>query len=156
MVRAHEHAGPESIVDTFVDVGRYWEVITFEPEAVFCSGEYAAVFGRFTYRSKGMSKLVTTPFAVFAKVKDGRCYFLQFMEETLATSAWFSSGGQWRFRSNPDVGEVAFWAAKDEPSWPPLHVIVWRRRRRPPALRTIAGKVFSKSTTTRPRVSAST
>jgi hypothetical protein len=29
---AHEHAAPESIVNTFVEVGRYWEVIAFGPE----------------------------------------------------------------------------------------------------------------------------
>jgi hypothetical protein len=55
-----------------------------------------------------MSKLVTSPFAVFAKVRDGRCYFLQFMEDTLATSASFRSGGKWTFPSDPDGGEVAF------------------------------------------------
>jgi uncharacterized protein len=104
----HEHAGPESIVKTFVNVGRYWEVISFEPEAVFGSGEYAAMFGRFTYRSTVMKKLVTTPFAVFAKVRDGSCYYLQFMEDTLATSASFKSGGQWTFRSDPAGGEVGF------------------------------------------------
>jgi uncharacterized protein len=104
----HERAGPESIVKTFVDVGRYWQVISFEPDSVFGSGENAAMFGRFTYRSTVMSKLVTTPFAIFAKVKDGRCYYLQFMEDTLATSASFRSGGQWTFRSDPDGGEVAF------------------------------------------------
>jgi ketosteroid isomerase-like protein len=104
----HEHAGAGSIVKTFVDVGRYWDVISFEPDAAFGSGEYAAVFGRFTYRSTVMKKQVTSPFAVFAKVKDGRCYYLQFMEDTLATSASFKSGGQWTFRSNPDGGEIAF------------------------------------------------
>jgi hypothetical protein len=55
-----------------------------------------------------MKKLVTTPFAVFAKVRDGRCYYLQFMEDTLATSASFKSDGQWTFRSNPAGGEVSF------------------------------------------------
>jgi uncharacterized protein len=42
----HAHAGPESIVKTFVDVGLYWQVISFEPEAVsprertlLCSGD---------------------------------------------------------------------------------------------------------------------
>ena len=29
-----------------------WEMIAFEPEAVFGSGEYAAMFGRFAYRSR--------------------------------------------------------------------------------------------------------
>lgn len=47
----HRQAGPESIVRTFVDVGRYWNIIAFEPDAVFGEGEYAAMFGRFTYRS---------------------------------------------------------------------------------------------------------
>jgi uncharacterized protein len=104
----HELAGPESIVKTFVDVSRYWEVISFEPEAVFGSGEYAAMFGRFTYRSTVMKKLVTSPFAVLAKVKDGNCYYLQFMEDTLATSASFKSGGQWTFRGDPAGSEVSF------------------------------------------------
>ena len=104
----HDHAGPESIVKTFVDVARYWEVLSFEPEAVFGSGEYAAVFGRFSYRSVVIGKVVTSPFAVFAKVKEGRCYYLQFMEDTLATSASFRRGGKWSFCSNPDGTEVAF------------------------------------------------
>ena len=104
----HEHAGPASIVKTFVDVDRYWEVIAFEPDAVFGSGKYAAMFGRFTYRSVVMSKLVTSPFAVFAKVREGRCYYLQFMEDTLATSSSFRSGGIWTFRSNPNGEEVSF------------------------------------------------
>jgi uncharacterized protein len=104
----HERAGPESIVKTFVDVARYWQVISFQPEAVFDADENAAMFGRFTYRSTVLSKLVTSPFAVFAKVKEGRCYYLQFMEDTLATSASFRSGGRWTFRSDPNGGEVTF------------------------------------------------
>jgi uncharacterized protein len=44
----HKHAGPESIVKTFVDVGRYRRVIAFEPEAVFGVDEHPAMFGRFT------------------------------------------------------------------------------------------------------------
>ena len=104
----HQHAGPEGIVKTFVDVGRFWDIIAFEPQVVFGVDEYAAMFGHFTYRSAVMCKLVTTPFAIFAKIKNGRCYYLQFMEDTLATSASFRSGGLWTFRSNPEGGEVAF------------------------------------------------
>jgi uncharacterized protein len=66
------------------------------------------MFGRFSYRSTVMSKVVNSPFAMFAKMKDGRCYHLQFMEDTLATTASFRSGGTWTFRSNPEGGEVAF------------------------------------------------
>jgi uncharacterized protein len=100
--------GPESIVKTFVDVGRYWEVQSFEPEALFGTDTYAAMFGRFTYRSTVLKKLVTSPFAVFAKFKDGRCNYLQFMEDTLATSASFRSGGSWTFESNPNGERVTF------------------------------------------------
>jgi uncharacterized protein len=98
--------GPESIVKTFVDVGRYWEVQSFETEALFGTDEYAAMFGRFTYKSTVLKKMVTTPFAVFAKFKGGRCSYLQFMEDTLATSASFRSGGSWTFQSNPDGERV--------------------------------------------------
>src|SRR6516225_9012136 len=51
--------GPESIVKTFVDVSRYWDVQSFEPEALFGSDVHAAIFGRFTYRSTVLSKVVT-------------------------------------------------------------------------------------------------
>jgi uncharacterized protein len=98
--------GPESIVKTFVDVSRYWQVQSFEPEALFGSETYAAMFGRFTYKSAVLSKVVTTPFAVFAKVERGVCVYLQFMEDTFATGASFRSGGTWTFQSNPN-GETA-------------------------------------------------
>jgi uncharacterized protein len=98
--------GPESIVKTFLEVSRYWKVISFESEAVFGSDRYAAMFGRFTYRSTVLSKNVTTPFAVFARVDGGRCTYLQFMEDTFATGASFRSGGSWTFQSSPDGGKV--------------------------------------------------
>jgi uncharacterized protein len=98
--------GPESIVKTFVEVSRYWKVLSFEPEALFGSDTYAAMFGRFTYRSTVLSKTVTTPFAVFAKFRDGRCSYLQFMEDTFATGASFRSGGSWTFQSNPNGAQV--------------------------------------------------
>ena len=98
--------GPESIVRTFSDVARYWEIQSFRPEALFGSEEFAAMFGRFTYRSIVLSRLVTSPFAIFAKVESGRCKYLQFMEDSFATAASFRSGGRWTFQSSPD-GEEA-------------------------------------------------
>ena len=98
--------GPESIVKTFVDVSRYWEVQSFETEALFGSEAYAAMFGRFTYKSTVLSKVVTSPFAVFAKVEHGLCTYLQFMEDTFATGASFRSGGSWTFQSNPNGEKV--------------------------------------------------
>jgi uncharacterized protein len=98
--------GVESLVKTFVDVGNFWRVDNFAIEAIFSQNENVAVFGRFTYTSTVMSKTVTSPFAVFAKVSDGRCSYMQFMEDTFATGASFRSGGAWTFRSNPNGGEV--------------------------------------------------
>jgi hypothetical protein len=58
--------GEENRAD-FVDLARFWEKIDFRAEALFGSGEYAAMFRRFTYRSRVVGKLVTTPFAIFAR-----------------------------------------------------------------------------------------
>jgi uncharacterized protein len=98
--------GPESIVKTFADVGRYWAVQSFEPEALFGDDGHAAMFGRFTYKSAVLAKVVTSPFAVFAKCKEGRCHYLQFMEDTFATGASFREGGIWTFQSNPNGERV--------------------------------------------------
>jgi uncharacterized protein len=98
--------GAERIVKTFVDVDRFWEKVDFRTEALFGDGECAAMFGRFTYRSRVLGKLVTTPFSVFARVANGKCTYLQFMEDTFATGASFRSGGSWTFRSDPDGQEI--------------------------------------------------
>jgi ketosteroid isomerase-like protein len=99
--------GPESIVKTFKDVSRFWEVVSFEPEAIFGTEANAAMFGRFTYKSTVQGKTVTSPFAVFARCQDGRCRYLQFMEDTFATGASFRSGGSWMFKSDPNGEAVA-------------------------------------------------
>jgi uncharacterized protein len=98
--------GVESLVKTFVDVGRYWRANEFSIETIFGQGANVAVFGRFTYTSTVLSKTVSSPFAIFAKVSDGRCNYMQFMEDTFATGASFRSGGAWTFRSDPLGGEV--------------------------------------------------
>jgi hypothetical protein len=98
--------GPESIVKTFEDVGRFWKVKSFKKEATFTDGKNVAIFGRFTYISTVLSKTVTSPFAVFAKVRNGRCTYMQFMEDTFATGASFRSGGKWIFNSDPKGTEI--------------------------------------------------
>jgi uncharacterized protein len=98
--------GVESLVKTFVDVGRYWRANEFSIETIFEQGANVAVFGRFSYTSTVLSKTVSSPFAIFAKVSDGRCNYMQFMEDTFATGASFRSGGAWTFRSDPLGGEV--------------------------------------------------
>ena len=89
-----------------MDVGQYWEKQAFAVEALFGSGEHVAMFGCFTYKSFVLGKVVTSPFAIFAKVANGRCTYLQFMEDTFATGASFRSGGSWTFQSNPNGGVI--------------------------------------------------
>lgn len=99
--------GPESIVKTFAEVGRFWRVASFKKEAMFSDGENVAVFGRFTYESAVLSKTVTSPFSIFAKVRNGLCTYMQFMEDTFATAASFRCGGKWLFHSDPNGSELA-------------------------------------------------
>lgn len=42
---AHSKAGPAAIVETFINVGRYWETKAFNIEALFESGENIQVNG---------------------------------------------------------------------------------------------------------------
>lgn len=100
------HRGVESLVATFKRVQHYWQVEEFDLGDIFASGEKVAIFGRFTYRSTKLGKRVVTPMAIFSKVVDGKLTYMQFMEDTFATSASFRSGGQWTFASDPEGGEV--------------------------------------------------
>ena len=99
--------GPEGIVQTFVDVDRYWETLEFKSEALFGDDSNAAMFGRFTYRSRVLGKEVTSPFAVYVRVAEGMCVYMQFMEDTFATTESFRSGGSWQIRSNPNGEEIS-------------------------------------------------
>jgi uncharacterized protein len=98
--------GVEAISRTFDDVARYWRVDAFTPEAILGEGANVAVFGRFTYTSTKLQKTITTPFAIFCKVRGDKVVYMQFMEDTFCTASSFRSGGSWKFQSNPDGGEV--------------------------------------------------
>jgi ketosteroid isomerase-like protein len=99
--------GPEAIVSTFVRVGEYWRVDDFSPQAIFGDDKHVAVFGSMTVTSAVLGKTVTSPFSIFCKVADEKVTYMQFMEDTFATSSTFRSSGVWTFRSNPAGGEVS-------------------------------------------------
>lgn len=98
--------GPEAVVGTYARVGRYWSNEGFEVEDVIEGADSVAVFGRFTYRSTTLSKAVTSPFAILARVTNGRVTYMQFMEDTFGTASTFRTGGEAVFRADPDGGEV--------------------------------------------------
>ena len=100
--------GPQAVLDTYGRVGRFWRSEAFEVEHLFGSGEAVAVFGRFTYRSTTLGRAATSPFAIFAEVRDGQVRHMRFLEDTFATAQTFRTGGIATYRSDPDAeGEVA-------------------------------------------------
>lgn len=98
--------GVDVISETFRLVSAYWTIDSLTAEAIFGEDENVAVFGRFTYTSTKLRKSVTSPFAIFCKVNDGKVTYMQFMEDTFATASSFRSGGTWKFQSDPRGGEV--------------------------------------------------
>ena len=94
------------MVETYTRVGQYWVNEGFRIDDVVEDEDKVALFGRFTYRSTTLGKVVTSPFAILARVTDGRVTYMQFMEDTFATAASFRTGGQAVFRADPDGGEV--------------------------------------------------
>ena len=93
--------GPQAIVDTYTRVGRYWQNQGFQVENMIEAEGKVAVFGRFTYRSNTLGKTVTSPFCIFAKVRNEKIVYMQFMEDTFGTAATFRSGGSSTYLSDP-------------------------------------------------------
>lgn len=100
------HSGSQSILATFVDVNRHWEILAFDVLEAFGTDEQVAVFARCTFRSRVMDKRITSPVAVLAKVREGKVAHMQFMEDTFGTASTFRSGGAWTFRADPEGTEV--------------------------------------------------
>jgi len=98
--------GPDAFINTFAGVNAFWTIQNFAVQDMFASEEKVAVFGSFTYTSRTLNKVVTSPFSILAKVKDGKIYHFMFMEDTFATAATFRKSGTWKFHSDPKGAEV--------------------------------------------------
>jgi hypothetical protein len=44
------------------------------------------MFGSFTYRGRDTGKEITSLFSLLAKVKNGKVFYIQFLEDTFGTS----------------------------------------------------------------------
>jgi len=95
--------GVSSVVDNFAKILECWEMLEFNPGEIFGSDERVAIFGSFKYRSRALNQIVNSPFAIFAKVKDGKATYLQFMEDTFATAASFRVSGEATYRNFPNT-----------------------------------------------------
>lgn len=92
---AGSRKGRQIYVDTFSNVGSYWNVNDFKITNIFSEGENVAVFGTFDYTSVVAKNNFTSPFSILAKVKNGQIVYFQFMEDTYASAASFRVDGQW-------------------------------------------------------------
>lgn len=91
--------GPDAFVGAFGGVLRHWRNEDFGIDEIFGDGERVAAFGHFTYRSITLGQATTSPFAIFARVRDGRIVEWLFMEDTFATARTFRSGGTWTIQT---------------------------------------------------------
>lgn len=92
--------GRQIYIDTFSNVGTYWEVNDFQITDVLAEGDTVGVFGQFTYTSVELGNKFTSPFSVKAKVQDGKITYLQFMEDTYASAKSFRKQGSWEVQNN--------------------------------------------------------
>ncbi len=91
--------GQYSLSDTFTRVAQFWTIEEFSVASLFGADEEVAVFGAFTYRSKTTGKAFRSPFAIHAKVRDGKIVYFLFMEDTFASARSFSTGGTWTIKT---------------------------------------------------------
>ena len=92
--------GRQIFIDTFSNVGTYWEVNDFQITDLISEGDMVAVFGQFTYTSVEVGHRFTSPLAIKAIVKDGLITFMQFMEDTYASARSFRKSGTWEIQNN--------------------------------------------------------
>lgn len=100
------HSGSKSILETFANVARHWDILAFDVEEAFGSEGRVAILARCTFRSRVMDRTLTSPVAIVAKVATGKVTHIQFMEDTFGTASTFRSSGTWTFRADPDGTEV--------------------------------------------------
>ena len=95
---AGTNRGAQSIVDAFNGIGKVWETMAFEVRDVVANDSSVAMFGSFTYKTRVLGKEITSPFALLAKVTNGKISYVQFLEDSFGTASTFRSAGTWHFR----------------------------------------------------------
>lgn len=98
--------GRAAILKTFQDVNTFWTITDFKIRHIFGENDNVAAFGSFTVHSVLLGKTFISPFAVHVQLKGGLVTYMQYMEDTFGTGSTFRSAGAWKFRSNPQGGEV--------------------------------------------------
>ncbi|EXJ60414.1 hypothetical protein A1O7_04566 [Cladophialophora yegresii CBS 114405] len=97
----HAKEGPGAVISTFANVDKIWANEEFKIEALFGEGPDVAAFGRFTYRSRALNKVYTSPFSIHCKVEHGQVVYMLFMEDTFGTGATFEKSGEKTYEVEP-------------------------------------------------------
>lgn len=95
--------GPQAFLDNLRLMFNRWENQAFNVTALFGADDNVAVFGDFRYKAHSTGKIVSSPFAIYVKVVDGKVTFLQFLEDSYATAASFRTNGHWTVHTEPDA-----------------------------------------------------
>lgn len=95
--------GSQAFVDNFRGITTRWDNEAVEVLHSLEQDGHVAIFGSFTQRSVKLGKAVTSPFAVYAEIDEGKITFFQYMEDTFATADSFRSGGTWTIEADPDA-----------------------------------------------------
>jgi ketosteroid isomerase-like protein len=98
--------GPQAFLDNLGAIFSRWENQGFNVTTMFGADENVAVFGDFRYRSNSLGKVVTSPFAILAKVVEGKVTHVQFLEDSYATARSFRKDGSWTVQT--EVGAEPF------------------------------------------------
>jgi ketosteroid isomerase-like protein len=93
--------GPQAVLDHLGEMFTRWENQAFNVTTIFASGENVAVFGDFRYKSNSLGKVVSSPFSILVKVVNGRVTYLQYLEDSYATTASFRKDGSWTIQTEP-------------------------------------------------------
>lgn len=92
--------GRQAFIETFSNVGTYWDINNFEVTDMIGEEDKVAVFGSFTYTSVEVQTKFTSPFSILVKIKDGQIVYFQFMEDTYLTASSFRTKGEWEIQNN--------------------------------------------------------
>lgn len=103
--------GPEAYSSSITRVQQFGTLEDFKVLDIFGAGENVAVFGQFAYRAKATGIAATSPFAIRAKVRDGKIVLFQFLEDSYGTASAFRVSGKWTVKTDP-VGS-AYEVGKD-------------------------------------------
>ena len=103
---AGTHTGPQSLPAVFAGIQNFWKTLDFKVTDSIETGNRAALFGSFTYKSNTTGKEITSPFSVLARFEGDKVAYLQFLEDSYGTAGSFKTGGTTRFQSDPSGKEV--------------------------------------------------